>query len=387
MRPTSGTRVTDPSSSAAAGPTPHPSPREEPQEISLEEIDFIKNLKEEDIRSWSANGRQYQVIKSMGCENGQISLIGDEQFICNNNQWAGPIGKKLSDKDDKTKPILNEKMLAQIESDVASAWEEARKKIANMSEAELSAMYAGFAQPSLKDLFPELFDDEDLIDSSGSSLNLKKQQALTGLKDTNLVKNVEETAEVKQIWDDYEKEVFAIKVEYKAGIYVALSAYYDSPGYAQYKAAYLQYYIIYLELKAIAETAYDEAIAALPDIRDDAILAAFNQYDLDMAAAVTSADETAAFSKLSDAIFKAQIDYDDGPALAEATKEASISSAWKSYLSLSTKILKDMINSDTALSSDYKAKNSKIAELKAAYNEQLLEAEQERDAALAALKS
>jgi len=386
MRPTSGTRVTDPSNSAAAGPTPHPSPREEPQEISLEEQAFIKNLKEEDKRSWSANGRQYQVIKSIGCENGQISLIGDEQFICNNNQWAGPIGKKLSVKDDKTKPILNEKMLAQIESDVDSAWEKARKKIADMSEAELSAMYAGFVQASLKDLLPELFDEEDLTDSDNSPENLKKKSSIKG---KGILENLK--SEEQQIWADYEEKVAALKAEYLAAQGPLHEALISDPLVQSFnalkKAAEAPYKAIYWSLKAQAGVEYNEEIALLPSKLEEANLVAEEQYALAKEAADNEEDLSAAFINYADALFKAQSDFDNGPAVAEAKKKAKISKAWSNLTTKKSEIRKAIYASNPDIASAFKAHYSKINPLYADYKLQLLEAEQERDEALAALES
>ena len=322
---------------------------------------------------------------------------------------VGPVNANeisSSGKDDKAKPILDDKMLAQIENDVARAWEEARKKIANMSAEEVSEMKGIYTDLDLRALISKLLDDEDLTDSDNPSMNLKKQQ---GLKDTSLVKNVEETAEkaaeIKKIWDSYYAKSDAWWDEYYGGREAAWDIFEASPSADYFSAVVALYWDLYQSLLVAADDQYDQDIADLSSTLQDANSDADKKLDLDIAAASDAHkghdedteeeegkdDDQQSKQEMKDtantvyikAVSDALNAYIDGPAKAELIMKAFKSSALSDWNKNYDALMPELAISDVYMNSYM----TKLEELKADLNKKQSAGRKERDEALAALES
>jgi len=327
--------------------------RGKPQEINEAERVFIKNLKEEDKRSWSANGKEYRTIKSKGCEDRQISSIEGSMFVCKGGQWFGPIGRASLVVGTVAKLKLDEKRRGDIRSSVEREWAKTRQKIAQMPNEELALMRTinakrraergdeegrrGFIFEKGKPVY------KNLNNLPNSPNNLRQKRAL---RDANTLKNLKYTdeAEAQRILSKYMEKVSVIEAEYRAKYDAQHAVYISDPVQKdildKYQDAIQQYTDINHILLAMAEDSDDEQLKGLYDDFEKAKTVADQLYDLAKQTADEEEDldkgaellETANAAYI-DALSDAQSQYETGLENAEVTNKAFIVDANSTFYS------------------------------------------------------
>ena len=272
---------------------------------------------------------------------------------------------------------FDENRLANIKEDIATEWESAKQAIAQMSGPESAMMYSGYANTK-----PTLTLDDQVLKAWGVDL-VKDFKELHSLKDQGLVKQIEKIAAAQKIWADYYAKVADIEAWYQT-LYDALMA----------KMASLSQQV---------QDNYDTAIEPLKLARDEAILVAEDEYksDLaeaeaimtqefedaekkyheDLAAANNAEEEEAAMTTYLASQAAIQEKYAMAVASAKVSRDEKIALAWELFLSEVKLYAPPSVKQIMTLLEPY------FDALKALRIQLLLEAEQERDEALAALES